>query len=49
MAVGIEAAEGAVAFLQDAATLFNEWLDVVDELVFVELLAWGAVSLLDVL
>ena len=49
VAVWVETAEGAVAFLQDATTLFDQRLDVVDELVFVEFLAWGAVGLLDVL
>jgi hypothetical protein len=48
-AVGIEAAERAVAFLEDAAGFFNERLDVIDEFFFVELVARCAVGLLDVL
>lgn len=48
-AVGIEAAEGAVAVVEDARTFFDEGLDVVDEFFFVELVAGRAVGFLDVL
>jgi len=48
-AVGIEAAEGAVAFLEDAAAFFDEGFNVVDQFFFVELVAGGAVGLFDVL
>ena len=48
-AVGVETAERAVAVVEDAGAFFDERLDVVDELLFVELVARGAVGLLDVL
>lgn len=48
-AVRVESAEGAVAFLEDAAGFFDERLDVVDELFLVEFVAGSAVGLLDVL
>ena len=48
-AIGIETTERAVALVQDAATLFDERLDVVDKLLLVELVARCAVGLLDVL
>lgn len=47
--IGIETTERAVALVQDAATLFDERLDVVDKLLLVELVARCAVGLLDVL
>ena len=49
LAVGVEAAKGAVALLQNAAGLLDEGLDVVDKLLLVELVAGCAVGLLDVL
>jgi hypothetical protein len=48
-AIGIETAESAVAFLEDAAALFDQRLDVVDELFFVEFVARRAVSLFNIL
>lgn len=47
--IGVKTANGAVAFAQDAATLFDKWLDVLYEFLFVELLARGAVGFLDFL
>lgn len=38
VAVWVEAADGAVAFLQDAVALFDLGFDVLDEFFFVELL-----------
>jgi primosomal protein N' len=48
-AIGIETTERAVALVQDAATLFDERLDVVNKLLLVELVARCAIGLLDVL
>jgi hypothetical protein len=48
-AVGVETAERAVAVVQDAGAFLDEGLDVVDKLLLVELVAWCAVGLLDVL
>ena len=48
-AVGVEAAERAVAVVEDARAFFDEGLDVVDEFFFVELVAGCAICLLDVL
>ena len=48
-AIGIETTERAVALVQDAATLFDERLNVVDKLLLVELVARCAVGLLDIL
>lgn len=48
-AIGVEGAQGAVAVVEDARTFFDEGLDIVDEFLFVELVAWCAVGLLDVL
>jgi hypothetical protein len=48
-AIGVETAERAVAFLEDATSLFDERLDVVDKLLLIELVAGCAVSLLNVL
>lgn len=48
-AIGVEATEGAIAVVEDAAAFFDEWLDVVDEFLFVELVAGCAIGLLDVL
>jgi hypothetical protein len=47
--VGIEATKGAVALLKYATAFFDEWLDIVDELFFVEFVAGCTVSLFDVL
>lgn len=47
--VGIKTADGAVAFLEDSGSFFDQGLDVVDELLFVEFVAGGAVGFLDVL
>jgi hypothetical protein len=49
MSVGIEAADRAVAFAEDAAAFFDERLDLVDEFLFVELFFRGAVGFFDVL
>jgi len=49
LAVGIEAAKGAVALLQNATGLLDERLDVVDQLVLVELVLGCAVGLVHVL
>lgn len=43
VAVWVESADGAVAFLQDAVAFFDHGLDVFDELFFVELLLWCSV------
>jgi hypothetical protein len=48
-AIGVETTERAVALVQDAATLLDEGLDVVDQLILVELVARCAIGLLDVL
>lgn len=48
-AVGVKTTERAIALVQNAATLLDERLDVVDQLLFVELVARCAVGLLDVL
>jgi hypothetical protein len=48
-AIGIETAQGAVAFLQDATAFFDERLDVVDEFFFVEFVAGSAIGLFDIL
>lgn len=48
-AVGVEAAEGAVAVVEDPRAFFDEGLDVVDEFFLVELVTRRAVGLLDVL
>jgi hypothetical protein len=48
-AVGVEAAERAVAVVEDAGAFFDERLDVVDEFFFVELVTGRAVGFLDVL
>ena len=48
-AVGVETAERAIAVVENAGALFDEGLDVVDKLLFVELVAGCAVGLLDVL
>ncbi len=48
-AIGVEGAQGAVAVVEDAGAFFDEGLDVIDEFFFVELVAWCAVGLLDVL
>lgn len=48
-AIGIETTERAVALVQNAATLLDERLDIVDQLLLVELVARCTVGLLDVL
>jgi len=48
-AVGVETAERPVAVVEDARAFLDEGLDVVDKLLFVELVAGCAVGLLDVL
>ena len=48
-AIGVETTERAVALVEDARSLLDERLDIVDELFFVKLVTWRAVSLLDVL
>jgi hypothetical protein len=48
-AVGVKATEATIAVVEDAGALFDEGLDVVDKLLFVELVARCAVGLLDVL
>lgn len=48
-AVRVESAERAVAFLEDAASFFEEGLDVFDELFLVELILGSAVGLFDAL
>lgn len=48
-AIGVETTQGAVALVEDATTLLDERLDVVDQLVLVELVARCAIGLLDVL
>jgi hypothetical protein len=47
--IGIESPNGAIALLEDAATLFDHGLDILDQLLFVELVLGGAVSLLEAL
>jgi hypothetical protein len=47
--VGVETAQGAVALLQDATTLFNKRLDLVDQIFLVQLFTWGTVGGFDVL
>lgn len=47
--IGVKTTERAIALAQDATTLLDQRLNVVDELIFVKLVAWCAVSLLDVL
>ena len=49
VSVGIEAADGTVAFLQDAAAFFDHGLDVFDELFFVELVLWRSVCFVEAL
>jgi hypothetical protein len=49
MSIGIETADRAVAFAKNAATFFDQRLDVLDEFLFVKLLAGCAVGFLDVL
>jgi hypothetical protein len=47
--IGIETTKRAVALVKDARALFNEWLDIVDKLLFVELVARCAIGCFDVL
>jgi hypothetical protein len=49
LAVGVEATEGAVAFLKNAVAFFKERFDLIDEFFFVEFFFRGTVGLLDVL
>jgi hypothetical protein len=48
-AIRIKATESTIAVVEDAGSLLNEWLDVVDKLFFVKLITGCAVGLLDVL
>ena len=47
--IRVETTERAIALVQDAASLFNKRLDVVDQLLLVEFVAGCAIGLLDVL
>ncbi len=47
--IGIETAEGSIAFLQDATAFFNKRLDVVDKFFFIKFIAGGTISLFDIL
>jgi hypothetical protein len=47
--IRIETTEGTVALVKDTRTFFDEWLDVVDKLILIELLLWRAVRSFDVL
>ena len=49
MSVWIEAADGAIAFAEDAAALFDERFDLVDELFLIELFFRRAVGFFDML
>ena len=44
MSIRIETTDRTIAFAEDLATLFDEWLDVVDKLLLVELFARSAVG-----
>ena len=48
-AIGIKTTERAVALVEDAGSFLDEWLDVVDKFLFVKLVTWRAVGLLNVL
>ena len=48
-AIRVKSADGSVAFLKHAAAFFDQGLDFLDELFFVELFLWCAVGFLDVL
>jgi hypothetical protein len=48
-AVGVKAAQTAVALLEDAAGFFDQRLDIVYELFFIELVAGSAVGSFNVL
>ena len=47
MPIGVETSDGTIALSENAATFFDERLDVGDKLLFVKLLAWCAVGLFD--
>jgi len=47
--VGIESTKCSVALLENTTTFFDKRLDVVDELLFIKLVTWSTVSLLNVL
>ena len=47
--IRVETADGAVAFLQDAATFFEKGLAVFDDLFLVQLLLWCAVGFFETL
>ena len=49
VSVWVEAADGAVAFLQDAAAFFDHGLDVFNKLFFVELVLWCSVCFVEAL
>ena len=48
-AIGVEATDRAVAFLEDASAFFEKGLDLVDELFFVKLFLGSAIGFFDVL
>lgn len=47
--IWIQTADGTVAFLQDASTFFQQWLNLIDEFFFVKFLLGRTVGFLDVL
>ena len=47
--IRVKAADGAIAFLQYAATFFNQRLDVLNKLLFVEFVLWSSVCNFDAL
>jgi len=47
--VRIETTEGAIAFLKDTTSFFNERLDVVNKFFFVEFIARCSISLFNIL
>ena len=49
VSVWVKAADGAVAFLQDATAFFDHGLDVFDKLFFVELVLWCSVCFVEAL
>jgi hypothetical protein len=48
-AIRIESTNGAIALLEDATTLFDQGLDIPDQLLFIELVLRSAVGLLEAL
>lgn len=47
--VRIECPDGTVALLEDTASFFKKWFDVLDEFFFVQLFLWSALSFFDML